>query len=259
MTQSSPKLISPIADRDLLMMGGVCAFGVAMMAVNVELVLAAGIAAALLGGPLQLSPPDGWIATGVRILADAGDPGAELSPPWTALAGHPVVYWAVAAVLLGGSVAAATPVIGLGWRRWGPTPAGHATRREIRRELSLTAARRTAEWTRPGLSAAERDRAPLEEVGAPLHRGPTGAMCSPLTSPTGTLRADPDRQVPRRPRAQGPRRTRCAAVQHHETRPAGVRRAGPDPTADGRAGAGVRRDRNHPLAGAAALVAHLRL
>ena len=187
MTQSSPKLISPIADRDLLMLGGVCAFGVVMMAVNVELVLAAGIAAALLGGPLQLSPPDGWIASGGRILADAGDPGAELSPPWTALAGHPVVYWAVAAVLLGGSVAAATPVIGLGWRRWGPTPAGHATRREIRRELSLTAARRTAQWTRPGLSAAERDRAPLEEVGAPLHRGPTGAMCSPLTSPTGTF------------------------------------------------------------------------
>ena len=119
-TQSSPKLISPIADRDLLMLGGVCAFGVAMMAVNVELVLAAGIAAALLGGPLQLSPPDGWIATGVRILADADDPGAELSPPWTALAGHPVVYWAVAAVLLGASVAAATPVLGLGWRRWGP-------------------------------------------------------------------------------------------------------------------------------------------
>ena len=111
----------------------------------------------------------------------------ELAPPWTALAGHPGVYWTVAMVLLAGSVAAATPVIGLGWRRWGPTPAGHATRREIRRELSLTAARRTAEWTRPGLSAAERARAPLEEVGAPLHRGPTGAMCSPLTSPTGTI------------------------------------------------------------------------
>ena len=156
-TQSSPKLISPIADRDLLVMGGVCAFGVAMMAVNVELVLAAGIAAALLGGPLQLSPPDGWIATGVRILADAGDPGAELGlrgrpSPGTPLCTGPWPWCC--------SEAARDPRCGLGWRRWGPTPAGHATRREIRRELSLAAARRTAGGPVPGspLSNAPRPR-----------------------------------------------------------------------------------------------------
>jgi type IV secretory pathway TraG/TraD family ATPase VirD4 len=176
-----------MADRDLLVMGGLCAFGGAMLIVNVELVLAAGLAATLLGAPLQLTPPGGWIGTGVQILANAGDPGRTLSPPWTSLAGHPIVYWTVAVVLLGLSAIAATPIIGLAWRRWGPTPAGHATRSDIRRELSLTAARRTAEWTRPGLSEQDRARAPLEEVAAPLHRGPAGVMCSPLTSPTGTF------------------------------------------------------------------------
>ncbi len=59
-------------------------------------------------------------------------------------------------------------MVGLGWRRWGPTPAGHASRREIRRELSLPAARATALWTRPGLSDRDRARAPLDEVAAPL-------------------------------------------------------------------------------------------
>ena len=258
-TQSSPKLISPIADRDLLVMGGVCAFGVAMMAVNVELVLAAGIAAALLGGPLQLSPPDGWIATGVRILADAGDPGAELSPPWTALAGHPVVYWAVAVVLLGRQRRGRDPghrarlaAVGAHPCRAchppGDPPGAVAHRRPPHRGVDPSRALRCR--TRPGpAGGGRRPAAPRPDRGHVLA----------VDQPDRHVRADPDRQVPRRPRAQGPRRTRCAAVQHHETRPAGVRRAGPDPTADGRAGAGVRRDRNHPLAGAAALVAHLRL
>ncbi|MDQ2791628.1 MAG: TraM recognition domain-containing protein, partial [Actinomycetota bacterium] len=40
----------------------------------------------------------------------------------------------------------------------------------------------------PSLSPAQRRRAPLEEVAAPLHRGPHGeAMCTPLENPTGTL------------------------------------------------------------------------
>ena len=179
--------LSPIADRDLLMMGGLCAFAGALMLVNADLVLAAGVAAALVGGGLQLAPPAGWIATGMQIVADADDPGRGFAPPWTALAGHPIVYWIVAAVILAITVAVATPVVGLSWRRWGPTPAGHATRSQIRGELSLAAARRTAAWTRPSLSESDRKRARLVDVAAPLHRGPTGVMCSPLTSPTGTF------------------------------------------------------------------------
>ncbi len=53
---------------------------------------------------------------------------------------------------------------------------------------SVTAARATAEWTRPSLSPAQRRRAPLEEIAAPLHRSPHGEqMCTPLENPTGTL------------------------------------------------------------------------
>src|SRR4051812_33985784 len=115
---TGPTLLSPITDRDLLVMGGLCAFTAALTLVNAELVLAAGIAVTLLGGGLPLRPPDGWITTGVRIVADADDPGRGLAPPWTALAGHPVVYWSVAALLLALTAATATPVAGLGWRRW---------------------------------------------------------------------------------------------------------------------------------------------
>lgn len=187
MRSTSPILLSPIADRDLLVMGGLCAFAAALLVVNADLVLAAGFAVALVGGGWQLTPPDGWIATGIHIVGHPADPGLGLSPPWTVLAGHPVAYWTVAILLLALTAAGATPLAGLGWRRWGPTPAGHASRGQIRRELSVHAARRTAAWTRPSLSERDRKRARLEEVAAPLHRGPTGVMCSPLTSPTGTF------------------------------------------------------------------------
>src|SRR3954453_13719509 len=154
MTRSGPRLLSPVADRDLLVFAALLVLAAVAMVVTVLLVLAAGIGAALLGAPGQLTPGDGWLATGVRILADADDPGRHLGPPWgSALAGHPLVYWMVAAVLVGLAAAAVPRGAGLGWRRWGPPPAGQASRRDIRRELSLPAARSTARWTRPGLSA----------------------------------------------------------------------------------------------------------
>src|SRR3954452_832405 len=157
MTRSGSKLVSPVADRDLLVFAALLGLAAVAMVVTVLLVLAAGMAAALLGAPVQLTPTDGWIATGVRILADADDPGGHLGPPWgPALAGHPVAYWVAATVLLGLAAASVTPVVGLGWRRWGPTPAGHASRGCIRRELSLPVARATARWTRSGLSARDR-------------------------------------------------------------------------------------------------------
>jgi hypothetical protein len=35
------------------------------------------------------------------------------------------------------------------WRRFGTTPAGHASHHDIRQELSLAAARATAQWAQP--------------------------------------------------------------------------------------------------------------
>lgn len=179
---------SPTADRDLAMAG--VAFAGLILLVGAAVLLAAAVvlAAGFLGAPLVWPDVAGWWPLVFAVLTHPADPGAVVGPPWaTVLAGHPSVYWSFAGGLglLGLTFAIAAAV--LAWRRWGPTGPGHATRREIRRELSLAAARRTARWTRPSLSTLECKRAPLEEVGAPLHRGAVGPMCSPLTSPTGTL------------------------------------------------------------------------
>src|SRR5689334_19082482 len=122
MRNTSPILLSPIADRDLLVMGGLCAFAAALLVVNADLVLAAGLAVALIGAGWHMTPPDGWVGTGIHIVGHPTQPGLGLSPPWTVLAGHPVAYWTVAILLLALTTAAATPLAGLGWRRWGPTP-----------------------------------------------------------------------------------------------------------------------------------------
>lgn len=109
--------------------------------------------------------------------------------PWErAVDAHPGLYWVLTVLVVVVSVAVGMAISIPAWRRWGPSPAGHASRVDVRRELSIAAARATAEWTRPGLSAAERRRAPVDEIAAPLHRGPHfEVMVTPLENPTGTL------------------------------------------------------------------------
>jgi hypothetical protein len=75
----------------------------------------------------------------------------------------------------------------VGWRYYGPTPRGHASRNQIRAQLSAAAARRTAQWTRPCLTKAELRSVALTEIAAPLHRGPIGPMWVPFENPTGTI------------------------------------------------------------------------
>ncbi|WP_060577007.1 MULTISPECIES: TraM recognition domain-containing protein [unclassified Pseudonocardia] len=74
-----------------------------------------------------------------------------------------------------------------GWRTWGPTRPGHATRGQIRRELSVRACRTRAERLRPSMTPAERRAAEPGEIGIPLPQGPTGPLWAPLENPTGTL------------------------------------------------------------------------
>ncbi|WP_214364587.1 type IV secretory system conjugative DNA transfer family protein [Pseudonocardia sp. H11422] len=180
--------LSSAADRDLVLMGLICAALVTLAGAGAVLVVGLVAATVLAGGPLAWPPLEGWAKTAITILGRGADPGAAAGEPWaSALAGHPGLYWATTGVVFTAVVIALAVGGALVWRWWGPTPAGHATRAEIRAELSLAAARRTAAWTRPGLSPTERRRAPLGEVGAPLHRGPAGPMCSPLENPTGTL------------------------------------------------------------------------
>ncbi|MDN5920720.1 MAG: TraM recognition domain-containing protein, partial [Pseudonocardia sp.] len=180
-------VMSPAADRDVALFALFCAVAALFCAVGAVLVVGGCVAVAIGGGPVQLPPWSMWGSTVIVVVGGAADPGAAVGGSWSPLVGRPGLYWAVTAAVFV-LVAAPLSVMGWwGWRRFGPTPPGHARRREIRAELSLAAARRTAVWTRPGMSAAKRRRAPLAEVAAPLHRGPTGVMCAPLENPTGTL------------------------------------------------------------------------
>lgn len=138
-----------------------------------------------------------WIASGISAtatwptLADlAAVLGLHLlsdAEHATAVDGARGLFWVVAAVLE--TILILILVVGglASWRRWGPTPAGHATRAEIRRELSVQACRRAAERTRPGLTAVERRSAVAEDIGIPLPKGPAGQLYAPFENPSGTL------------------------------------------------------------------------
>lgn len=73
-------------------------------------------------------------------------------------------------------------------KRFAPNAAGHATRAEIKAELSENRARETAVWTRPGMSEKDRRHCPVTEVAVPLHadehRRP---LWLPLENPTGVI------------------------------------------------------------------------
>lgn len=105
----------------------------------------------------------------------------------TAVDGARGLFWAVAVALEMGFALILVTLGVASWRRWGPTPAGHASRAEIRRELSVQACRRAAERTRPGLTAVERRSAAAEDIGIPLPKGPAGQLYAPLENPSGTL------------------------------------------------------------------------
>lgn len=90
---------------------------------------------------------------------------------------------AVAVTLLGAGVLAGR----WWWRRWRPSPSGHATRAQLARELSLPAVRRSAERTRPSLSSAERRTATGTEVGIPFYRYRDTPLYASFSNLTGTL------------------------------------------------------------------------
>ncbi|MGH3825863.1 MAG: type IV secretory system conjugative DNA transfer family protein [Pseudonocardiaceae bacterium] len=186
---SSRSALSPTADRDLALMGLTVAALAALMALGAALTFGAAITTGVLGGPWRVPGISTWMPAVFTVLGSPAHPGTALGEPWAAaLAGHPGLYWTVTVPVVALGAATLTALCVPAWRRFGPTPAGHASRHDIRQELSLAAARSTAQWTRPGLSPAQRRQAPLEEVAAPLHRGPHGEpMCTPLENPTGTL------------------------------------------------------------------------
>ncbi|MFR9727883.1 type IV secretory system conjugative DNA transfer family protein [Saccharopolyspora sp. MS10] len=180
---------SPAIDRDLAVVGLLVIAGGGVLALAGVLVLSAVAATACAGGPWLLPEFTDWLPAATSVLGDPSHPGSALGEPWaSALQGRTRLYWTFAGGVLVTCAAVSVPMGMAAWSRLGPTELGHASRMEVRRELSLHAVRRTAEWTRPGLSAEQRRSAPLEQVAAPLHRGPHGQVLgTPLENPTGAF------------------------------------------------------------------------
>lgn len=183
------RVISPTTDRDLALMGLLVAALTGLVALSGLLMFSVAVTTTLLGGPWSIPAASSWVAGVAGLATYPTDPATALGPPWsTTLAGEAGWYWTLTVMLLAVAVAMVSAIAVPLWRRFGPVQAGHAAREDIHSELSLAAARHTAQWTRPGLSPAQVRSAPLPEVAAPLHLDPhRQPMCTPLENPTGTL------------------------------------------------------------------------
>ncbi len=146
------------------------------------------LALTALGLVLALTGGAAWLAVALVSATTGGPfvvPAADLVP--TAQT-HPVAVSALGTIAL--LLVAVPLVLGAAWavKCFSPIVPGHATRTEIRAELSETRARATAVWTRPGLTAAERKTCPITEVAVPLHaderRRP---LWLPLENPSGVI------------------------------------------------------------------------
>lgn len=186
---SSRRSLSPTADRDIALMSLLIALLGAVLGLAAALMAGAATATGVAGGPWQMPAFDTWVTTSISLLSHPTDPSTSLGSPWTeALTGRAGLYWMVTTGIITGTTASVTVFGRVLWRHYGPVQPGHASRDDLRRELSLEAARRTAEWTRPSLTPQQRRHAPLEDVAAPLHRGPhRQVLCTPFENPTGAF------------------------------------------------------------------------
>ena len=175
------------ADQDLapLLIG--CSLFAVILAGMAALMLAADAATVLLGGPAVLPPPASWAARVWDMIGHLDDPGSVWPAPWSLISGHPGLYWVIVAsiALLAAAVLGSAAV--WGWRQFGPTAPGHASRAQVQKALSVAAVRKRAAVTCPTMTKAYRRVCPPEQIGVPLHHGPIGPMYAPLENPTGAL------------------------------------------------------------------------
>jgi type IV secretory pathway TraG/TraD family ATPase VirD4 len=173
--------------QDLVPLVLLCALAGVVLTGMAVLMSAAAVGTVLLGGPAELPAPPTWGPRVWSVLVHPDDPGAALPAPWSVLAGHAGLYWVLTATM-GLAAMAVLGMIGIWiWVQFGPTSPGHASRRQLRAELSVDAARDRARVTRPSMSPAQRRSAAPTEVGVPMHLGPIGALYAPLENPTGAI------------------------------------------------------------------------
>ncbi len=129
-----------------------------------------------------------WTATATASLLNGGMfllPARRLIPTASA---HKGPVGVVALIVF---LALATPLVLAGvWllHRYAPTTPGHASRADIRAELSADRARTTAVWTRPDLTDAQRRRVPVAELATPVHADEHHRpLWLPLENPSGVI------------------------------------------------------------------------
>jgi len=129
-----------------------------------------------------------WVAVDLVSLAHGGPATVGVRHLLPTAAQHQIAVTAVAFIVF--AVVGFPVTLGGIWaaKRFAPNAAGHATRAEIKAELSEARARETAVWTRPGMSEKDRRHCPVTEVAVPLHadehRRP---LWLPLENPTGVI------------------------------------------------------------------------
>src|SRR4051794_19879778 len=176
-------------DRDVALMGLAVAALAILCVFGAIVVTAAVLVTGFFTGSWTWPPITTWPGFALTVAFHAADPGPALPVPWSGpVSDHQVAFyiWFTTITMLtaGLTVGAAIPV----WRRVAPTDAGHATRRDMAKTLSVAAARKTAVWTRGDLTDEERREAPVEQIAVPLHQGPRRQQfVTSLETPTGTI------------------------------------------------------------------------
>ena len=129
-----------------------------------------------------------WVAVDLVSVTHGGPATVGVRHLLPTAAQHQTAVTAVAFIVF--AVVGFPLTLGGIWaaKRLAPNAAGHATRAEIKAELSENRARETAVWTRPGMTEKDRRHCPVTEVAVPLHadehRRP---LWLPLENPTGVI------------------------------------------------------------------------
>jgi hypothetical protein len=176
-------------DRDVALMGLAVTALAILCTLGAIVVTAAVLVTGFSTGTWTWPPITTWPGFALTVPFHAADPGPVLPVPWSgAVSDHQLAFyiWFTTITMLaaGLTVGTAVPV----WRRVAPSDAGHATRGDMAKTLSVKAVRKTAVWTRGDLTDEQRRKVPVEEIAVPLHRGPRRQqLVTSLETPTGTI------------------------------------------------------------------------